>query len=722
MDLVVANCPSQDMAKTNKVFVAPRTLAKGTAYLEISSYVFLAEEEPSMQPGKVGMNAIQRRVIRASSGDTVAAQPFTPPGTHFGAVLLNAELEPISRRGGEVDLPAPEVETHIQSRFADQVFTSGQELTFEFQGLNYLLRVSTLTVVVPGGEQQTVPRAMLSLATSCVFETRKGSGIKIVGQKSIMTSQLFKQREVSFEKLGIGGLDSQFREMFRRAFESRRLPPSVVERLGIKHRKGILLYGPPGTGKTLIARQLGMMLNGKEPKVVNGPEVLNKYVGASEENIRNLFKDAEEDYLKNGDDSELHVIIFDEIDAICKSRGSVRDGSGVHDTIVNQLLTKIDGVNALNNILVIGMTNRLELLDEALLREGRLDVHMEIGLPDENGRLQILKIHTRNMSEHGFLAGDVDLAELAHRTQNYSGAELEGLVRSATSFALDRETDMADLSKPVVEENIRVTRADFLRALDEVRPSYGAATETLEQYRPGGMLDIGPQYHATLAELQQLLESVEQQEAVPLSAALLWGDSGTGKTALASTLAIDSGFPFVKVVTTDSMVGYSDAARCSQITKVFEEAYRSPLSLIVLDDIENLLAYRSVGLRYADAVLSVLIESLKKLPPPGHHLFVIGTTSNKEMMQTLGLSKYFQLELEVPPLDSTAVQMVLAASGAPRGVDFSAAAETLYGERVPIKDLLFALHVSAQGLAPGETTVSASAFQRVWARIAKAEA
>lgn len=158
--------------------------------------------------------------------------------------------------------------------------------------------------------------------------------------------------------------------------------------------QGILLYGPPGTGKTLIARQLAKILNGKEPKIVNGPEVLNKYVGQSEENIRNLFAEADAEYKEKGDSSELHIIIFDEIDAVCKSRGSVRDGSGVHDTVVNQLLTKIDGVDALNNVLLIGMTNRKDMLDEALLRPGRLEVHIEVGLPDERGRLQILKIHT----------------------------------------------------------------------------------------------------------------------------------------------------------------------------------------------------------------------------------------------------------------------------------------------------------------------------------------
>ena len=137
----------------------------------------------------------------------------------------------------------------------------------------------------------------------------------------------------------------------------------MIQKLGIKHVKGILLYGPPGTGKTLMARQIGKMLNGKEPKIVNGPEILNKYVGQSEENICNLFTDAEKEYAEKGDDSELHIIIFDEIDAICPARGTRTGGTGVADTVVNQLLSKIDGVESLNNILVIGMTNRCVLHD-----------------------------------------------------------------------------------------------------------------------------------------------------------------------------------------------------------------------------------------------------------------------------------------------------------------------------------------------------------------------
>ncbi len=144
--------------------------------------------------------------------------------------------------------------------------------------------------------------------------------------------------------MGIGGLDSEFSSIFRRAFASRIFPPALVEKLGIQHVKGILLYGPPGTGKTLMARQIGKMLNASEPKVVNGPEILNKFVGQSEENIRKLFADAEKEYKEKGDESGLHIIIFDELDAICKQRGSTNNGTGVGDSVVNQLLSKVRGL------------------------------------------------------------------------------------------------------------------------------------------------------------------------------------------------------------------------------------------------------------------------------------------------------------------------------------------------------------------------------------------
>ncbi|KAG6554895.1 hypothetical protein Mapa_003479 [Marchantia paleacea] len=343
----------------------------------------------------------------------------------------------------------------------------------------------------------------------------------MLNQSGGSSTNLFKSKDFNFQKLGIGGLDNEFQDIFRRAFASRVFPPHVINKLGIPHVKGMLLWGPPGTGKTLIARQIGKMLNGREPKIVNGPEILSKFVGETEKNVRDLFADAEKDQREHG---ELRNQMYK---TICmEARGSTRDGTGVHDSIVNQLLTKIDGVESLNNILLIGMTNRKDMLDEALLRPGRLEVQIEIGLPDEKGRVQILNIHSNKMKQNSFLSENVNLEELAARTKNFSGAELEGLVKSAVSFALNRQVNFDDLNQSLDEDNIKVTMDDFLHALQEVKPAFGAAISSLEMCRLNGMLDCGSRHKRIQETGMALTEQVKTSERTPLLSCLIEGPSG----------------------------------------------------------------------------------------------------------------------------------------------------------------------------------------------------
>ncbi|KAF4756896.1 hypothetical protein FOZ63_004892, partial [Perkinsus olseni] len=163
--------------------------------------------------------------------------------------------------------------------------------------------------------------------TEIEFHNGESGTVRVSSSKPIQR-QIFAP-DFNFEDLGIGGLSKEFADIFRRAFASRVFPPQVVKNLGITHVRGMLLYGPPGTGKTLIARQIAKFLRAREPKIVNGPEILDKYVGQSEAKIRELFADAEEEQKKEGDNSQLHIIIFDEIDAICRQRGTVSGGTGV---------------------------------------------------------------------------------------------------------------------------------------------------------------------------------------------------------------------------------------------------------------------------------------------------------------------------------------------------------------------------------------------------------
>ncbi|CAH2045375.1 unnamed protein product [Thlaspi arvense] len=642
--------------------------------------------------GTIALNAIQRRHARVSTDDNVTVTRFVPP-ENFDLTLLALELEFVKKGTKNEEVDAVQLSTQLRTKFIYQVLTVGQRATFEYHGNNYIFTVNR-AVLEAENQSNGIERGMISEDTYFVFEASNATGIKIINQKDAATSKIFKEKEFNLQSLGIGGLKAEFVDIFRRAFASRIFPPRIRNRLGGKHVKGMLLYGPPGTGKTLMARQIGKMLNGKEPKIVNGPEVLSKFVGETEKNVRDLFADAENDQRTLGDASELHVIIFDEIDAICKARGSSRDGTGVHDSLVNQLLTKIDGVEALDNILLIGMTNRKDMIDEALLRPGRLEVHIEIGLPDDAGRLEILQIHTKMMKENSFLAPDVNLQELAARTKNYSGAELEGIVKSAISFALNKHLSMEDLSKPVDEENIKVTMEDFLQGLSEVKPAFGASPKDLELSRPKGFVDCGDRERLIYERVMYLVEQVKVNERGPPVTCLLEGPSGSGKTALAATIGIDSEFPYVKIVSAVTMNGLHESKKCAHITKVFEDAYKSPHSIVILDKIERLLDYTEIGPRFSNEITHTLLNFLEQSPPEGNKLLVLGTTSNVTFLKAVGLRNAFSVTYSVPLLRTEEAKKVLEQLNVFSEDDIDEAAQAL--NDVPIKQLYTVIEMAAQ--------------------------
>lgn len=502
------------------------------------------------------------------------------------------------------------------------------------------------------GSTETDPtaRGILTRHTQITFFKDARTGINLKPSNRRPAANSIITPDFKFEDMGIGGLDAEFSTIFRRAFASRIFPPGLVEKLGIQHVKGILLHGPPGTGKTLIARQIGKMLNAREPKVINGPEVLNKFVGQSEENIRKLFADAEKEYKEKGEESGLHIIIFDELDAVCKQRGSgAGGGTGVGDSVVNQLLSKLDGVDQLNNILLIGMTNRKDMIDEALLRPGRLELHMEISLPDEAGRAQILKIHTQKMRENNILDPDVDLAELALLTKNFSGAEIAGLVKSASSFAFTRHVKvgtMAGISEDVV--NMKVNRADFYHALEEVQPAFGVSEEQLSSRIQYGIIHYSPTINEILKEGQLFVKQVSNAESSPLFSVLLHGPTASGKTALAARIAIDSGFPFIKLISPEDMVGFSEMARVQYISKIFDDAYKSRTSVVVVDNIERIIDWVPIGPRFSNTILQTLMVFLRKQPTKGRRLLILATTTERAVLKQLDIYNSFNSDIMVP--------------------------------------------------------------------------
>mmetsp|Transcript_12020 Transcript_12020/g.25396 ORF Transcript_12020/g.25396 Transcript_12020/m.25396 type:complete len:769 (-) Transcript_12020:514-2820(-) len=744
MKLEVGGLPSNRLAYTNKIYISPDNAAGINGYyqknkipvgksmlVELNGHPYQVESHPQVSPNEVALNGLQRRFLNLSLATPVKLNPFVP-GSNLALATLELAVDLLAKKKASDPKAKPKeidtdrLATTVLTALEEQIMEPKRTMALDFEGTKLELTVKHLTTISVGNDsskkskksddappKQSCKVGQLLAPTSIVFSRKEGGALLSFTGEQIADGEggggatnLFTG-DFDFEKLGIGGLDAEFNQIFRRAFASRIWPAHIIQQMGIHHVRGMLLYGPPGCGKTLIARQIGKALNAREPKIVNGPEILNKYVGGSEEKIRELFAEAEKEQLEMGDNSMLHIVIMDEMDAICKQRGTVKDGTGVSDSVVNQLLSKIDGVDSLNNILLIGMTNRKDMIDDALLRPGRLEVHVEIGLPDTKGRLQILNIHTRNMKTAKRITSEAikRLPELAEKAKNFSGAELEGLVKAASSFALARCLDVKDLNKAPDTKNLVLQFADFEQALNDVEPKFGAKSQELKAHYRNGFVPYGGSFDLMMSTLERLVEQVRSSDRTPLMSVLLQGPAASGKTAIAAKVAVDSGFPFVRMISADEMIGYSDVSKCQMIHKAFMDSYKSPLSIIFLDDIERLIDYVPIGPRFSNAVLQTLLVLLKKIPPDeGRRLMVLGTTSSPHLLQDLGLVQAFGVAQTVPLLDDPKDVCEVLRQAARMGKDDAKSiAKAIHNKPIGIKQLLMVAEMAKQSSSNGNS-------------------
>ncbi|KAI4839047.1 putative N-ethylmaleimide-sensitive fusion protein [Plasmodium brasilianum] len=690
---------SQELALTNFGFINNglyTNLKKNTKgselYGEISNLVLILKGDGNIGKDEIALNTCQREFSRIQLKEEIQINILEKENKrdilHFIPIdSIEIEVNLFVKPDRLIEMGDEMLEEFFKKYFLNHILTKGQILalkcndvlfkcivknlkTAEFDEIKRLNRNrSNLSSYFKMNDNEMNnkynknsmdERGILFENTECVF-TSISDGKLFIESKKVLKKNIIKNN-FNFEELGIGALDEEFKIIFRRTFASRIYPNYIIKQLGIKHVKGIILYGPPGTGKTLIARQIGKTLNAREPKIINGPEILNKYVGQSEENIRNLFKDAELEYKQSGENSLLHIIILDEIDAICKQRGNAfSSGTGVNDSIVNQLLSKIDGVNSLNNILLIGMTNRIDLIDEALLRPGRFELHIEISLPNKEGRVQILNIHTKNMRNSNKLSPDVNIEELAEKTPNFSGAEIEGLVRNTVSYAFERHINFNDLTKPINADDIMITKNDFLKALKETKPAFGAEEDIIENLLSNGIINYGKEYENIENTCKLLIKQIVENSNTNLMSVLLYGENGTGKTTIAAYLAKCANFHFTKFITPENLIGYSEISKINYINKIFEDAYKTPLSLVILDNIERLIDYTRIGPRFSNSILQAIMVLIKKKPKKENQkILIICTTSEYQFMRDVGLIKNFYVNIEVPLLNcSTSIKNVL---------------------------------------------------------------
>ena len=695
----VCSTPTDAMTLTNLVYLPPKTLARGVEWkIELSGYVFNLAEDALIPEGCISLNARQRNITRLSTTvDSIPLTFFKPQNVpSLYLVQLSIDFSGRPQHGTSsfiVDVSSFTLD--LRGVLQGQILSTHQCLVTLHRGRTLIVTVHSVRDEETEDSQVTTTRGWVTSRTNLHITHSTSKQIHLVnypeGMNPSPSHGLFPGG-FTFEQTGIGGLDAQLEEIFRRAFESRLYPRSIIQKLKIRHVKGVLLHGPPGTGKTLIARRLASMLGCKNISIVNGPELFDKYVGQTESNIRQLFAAAESEQRQIGEDSALHIIVFDEFDAMVKRRGSTPDGTGVKDSAVNQLLSKIDGPEELNNVLLLAMTNRKDLIDEAILRPGRFEVQVEITIPDEKGRLEIFQIQTKNMREHGLLHSEVNLTLLASRTQNYTGAEIEGIVNNAVSFATHRHVDIKNPTSFINPEALQVTHSDFEQALGTYIPMFGWDANELNCLTRKGLSNYGKTWENLLETSMSCVKTLQDSPRLQLLSLLLEGPHGTGKTVLAAHIAKQSSFPCIKLVTPSTFVGYTDLAKCNAIAQVFDAANRSGLSIVLLDDLERLIDFVPVGMRFSNSVLQTLLILLKKLPSRNNKLFILGTSSNPDLMRELELHQCFDFSCLVPPLGRPEVKKLWEKMQIYfPSEDEQVQIENLFPTEVPIKRLLVAI-------------------------------
>jgi transitional endoplasmic reticulum ATPase len=542
----------------------------------------------------------------------------------------------------------------IEAKIAQRVTLAPTEPLRIVGGEEYLSQILEGRVLARG---DYVPISVMGRKIDLVVTstTPTAEAVIVTEQTEVTVGEQVKEAPRAIPRIAyedIGGL----RPVIQKVREMIELPlrhPELFERLGVEAPKGVLLHGPPGTGKTLLAKAVASETNANFYSI-GGPEIMSKFYGESEERLREIFKEAQE--------NAPSIVFIDEIDSIAPKREEVT--GEVEKRVVSQLLSVMDGLQSRGKVVVIGATNRINSLDPALRRPGRFDREIEIGVPDRDGRLEILQIHTRGMP----LAEDVDLKKLADVTHGFVGADLEALAKEAAIRALRRilpEINLEAENIPVeVLNKIIVKMSDFQEALKEVEPS--AMREVLVEVPDIKWGDIGG-LEGVKEELREAIEwplkypeLFAQMNAVPPKGLLLYGPPGTGKTLLAKAAANESEANFISVKGPELLnkfVGESEKA----IREVFRKARQASPCIIFFDEIDSVAPIRgsnSGDSNVTERVISQFLTEMDGLEEL-RNVVIIAATNRPDIVDPALLRPgRFDRLLLVPPPDLEARKQI----------------------------------------------------------------
>lgn len=492
-------------------------------------------------------------------------------------------------------------------------------------------------------------RANLFGARPCEFKVLSTSpkGIVLIQPNTSLTMGAAEQsskKDASVTYEDIGGLGRQIQRI-REMIELPLRYPQVFERLGIDAPKGVFLHGPPGCGKTLIARAVANETAAYFTHI-RGPEIIGKFYGESEGRLRGVFEDAQK--------HAPSILFIDEIDTIAPKREEMGSEKQVERRVVGQLLSLMDGLESRGQVIVIGATNLPNTVDPALRRPGRFDREIVIPIPDKNGRLDILQIHTRGMP----LAECADLGRLAQITHGFVGADLQALCREAAMASLRRIMPKMDFNLEDIPDetllSLQIKMADFIEALKEVEPSaireVFVEVPDVQWVDVGGLTEAKERLRETVEWPLKYPQLFEKAGLRPAKGILIHGPPGTGKTLLAKAAATESEVNFIAVsgpALISKYVGESERA----LRDVFRKARQASPTILFFDEIDSLAPIRGTGdsAHVAERILSQFLTEMDGIEDL-KGVLVLAATNRLDMIDPALLRPgRFDLVLEVPP-------------------------------------------------------------------------
>ncbi|OMJ82658.1 hypothetical protein SteCoe_16580 [Stentor coeruleus] len=555
--------------------------------------------ENELDDGKIRLNKVVRKNLRVRLGDLVSVHPVPdiPYGKRVHILPVDDTIQGISGNLFEIYLKPYFREAYRPVRKGDLFLVRGGFRPVEFKVV------------------ECDPGEFVIIAPDTVIHC-EGEPVKREDEE--------RADDVGYDD--IGGCRRQLAQI-REMIELPLRHPQLFKTLGVKPPKGVLLYGPPGSGKTMIARAVANE-TGAFFFLINGPEIMSKMAGEAEANLRRAFEEAEK--------NSPAIIFIDEIDSIAPKRE--KTGGEVEKRVVSQLLTLMDGVKGRGQCVVIGATNRPNTIDPALRRFGRFDREIDIGVPDEVGRIEILRIHTKNMK----LSEDVDIADLAKNTHGYVGADLAQLCAESAMNCIREKMDLIDLEAETIDaavlDAMAVNQDHFKSALGQVNPS--SLRETVVEVPNVTWDDIGG-LDEVKRDLQEMIlypidhpDKFEKFGMRPGKGVLFYGPPGCGKTLMAKAIANECSANFISIKGPELLTMWFGESEAN-VRDVFDKARQAAPCVLFFDELDSIGTARGGSMGDAggagDRVMNQLLTEMDGVGAK-KNLFIIGATNRPEIL------------------------------------------------------------------------------------------